>query len=276
MTSVSILIPVFNAEQWIGRTIESALAQTYQDTEIIVIDDGSWDGSAQIIRRYPVNYIRQENAGQAAALNVGMQRAHGELIAFLDADDLWRPGKLTACVAALQAQPEAVLCYTNGDAIGAHDEPLWRLLPDDHVPPSAAGMLLDCVICCPAQVVARASLLGPFTEGLQSTDHDQWVRMREKGPFAYVGEPLTQYRRRPGQQSLNRRQWEDGFKILESARKRYPYSPGTLRRRAAVIHYRLGQYDLRHGARVRGLAHWVRAGVLDPTRAWRELRGGLR
>ena len=276
MTAVSVIIPLFDAEQWIGRTLESVLAQTHKDTEVIVIDDGSRDGSAQIVRRYPVQYFRQENAGQAAALNAGMQRARGELIAFLDADDLWKPGKLAACVAALKAQPEAVLCYSNGDAIGADDELLWRLLPDDHVAPSANEMLLDCVICCPAQVVARASQLGPFTTGLQSTDHDQWVRMREKGPFAYLGEPLAQYRRRPGQQSLSRRQWEDGFTILESARRRYPYPPSTLRRRAAVIHYRLGQYDLRHGARVRGLGHWLRAGVLDPQRAWQELRGHLR
>jgi glycosyltransferase involved in cell wall biosynthesis len=275
MTAVSVIIPVYNAEQWIGRTLESVLAQTFKDIEVLVIDDGSQDGSAEIIRRYPVQYFRQENAGQAAAFNAGLRRARGELIAFLDADDLWLPGKLSACVAALRAQPEAVLCYTNGDAIGPHDELLWRLLPDEHVPPSASGMLLDCVICCPAQVVARAAQLQPFTEGLQSTDHDQWVRMREKGPFAYIAEPLSQYRRRPGQQSLSRRQWEDGFTILASARRRYPYPKSTLRRRAAVIHYRLGEYDLRHGARVSGLTHWLRAGVLDPARAWQELRGRL-
>lgn len=276
MTSVSIIVPVYNAERWIGRTLESALAQTFKDTEVIVVDDGSQDGSAEVVRRYPVQYIRQENAGQAAALNAGLAVAQGEFIAFLDSDDLWKPEKLTACVAALRARPDAVLVYTNGDAIGPDDELLWRLLPDDHVPPTASEMLLNCVICCPAQVVARASRLQPFTEGLQSTDHDQWVRMREKGPFAYIAEPLTRYRRRPGQQSLSRRQWEDGFRILESARERYPYARSTLRRRAAVIHYRLGQYDLAHGARVRALSHWLQAGFLDPKRAWQELRGRLR
>ena len=197
MTSVSIIVPVYNAERWIGRTLESALAQTFKDTEVIVVDDGSQDGSAEVVRRYPVQYIRQENAGQAAALNAGLAVAQGEFIAFLDSDDLWKPEKLTACVAALRARPDAVLVYTNGDAIGPDDELLWRLLPDDHVPPTASEMLLNCVICCPAQVVARASRLQPFTEGLQSTDHDQWVRMREKGPFAYIAEPLTRYRRRP-------------------------------------------------------------------------------
>jgi len=271
--TVSVIIPVFNAERWIAQTLDSVLAQTYQDFEIIAVDDGSTDSSAAaILQRYPmVKYVRQNNAGQAAAFNTGLAAARGEFIAFLDSDDLWAPTKLQASVKALRDYPEAVLCYTNGEAIGEDGQTLWRLLPDDHEPPKPADMLLDCVICCPAQVVVRAKAIEPFTVGLQSNDHDQWVRMCEKGPFIYIASPLTQYRRRDGQMSLNRRQWEDGWKILRTARKRYPYPLMTVIKRAAVIHYRLGQYDLTHGAVARGLLHLAQAGLLDLPRALKQL-----
>ncbi|MBR3430978.1 MAG: glycosyltransferase family 2 protein [Clostridia bacterium] len=91
---VSIITPCYNGEKYIGETIDSVLSQTYTDWEMIIIDDGSKDNSAEVIKQYTdprIKYFRQENAGSAAARNNGLRRAEGQYIALLDADDLWRP-----------------------------------------------------------------------------------------------------------------------------------------------------------------------------------------
>jgi len=94
--TVSVVIPAYNAERYIGETLESVLAQTYRDFEVVVVDDGSTDGTREIVRGYgePVRLVEQPNSGPAAARNRGVREARGEFIAFIDADDLWLPEKL--------------------------------------------------------------------------------------------------------------------------------------------------------------------------------------
>src|SRR5690349_2600271 len=91
---VSVVIPVFDGEAYLAAAIESALAKTYARVEVIVVDDGSTDGSASVAARYDVRLVRQSNRGVSAACNAGVEAARGELIAFLDADDLWPPERL--------------------------------------------------------------------------------------------------------------------------------------------------------------------------------------
>jgi len=103
---VSCVVPVFNGERFLGEALESILTQTCPPDEIVVVDDGSTDGSAQIATALDrVRYIRQENAGPAAARNSGIGISTGDLLAFLDADDLWLPTKLERQLAQLEAQP---------------------------------------------------------------------------------------------------------------------------------------------------------------------------
>jgi glycosyltransferase involved in cell wall biosynthesis len=267
---VSVLIPCYNAARYLALTIESALAQTHPDVEVFVIDDGSTDDSAAIAARYPVTLLRNwRNMGQAAALNTGLAHAQGEYVAFLDSDDLWAATKLERCVAALEAAPQAVLAYTNGYAVDSNgvEDRGYALAKPGHRTPDVDGMLLNCVIDCPAQVVARRRDLEYFTPGLQSNDHDMWIRMRERGPFIFVDEPLSFYRKHGAQISLRRRQWEDGFQILAAAQRRYGYARTTIRKRLAVLHARLGLWDIKNGHRGRGLTHLARSGLLDPVRA---------
>jgi glycosyltransferase involved in cell wall biosynthesis len=103
---VSVVIPAFNAEPFIAEAITSALAQDYGRVEVVVVDDGSADRTAAIASGYPVTCHTQANAGQAAARNAGVAAARGSLVAFLDADDLWMPSKLSVQVACLLAHPE--------------------------------------------------------------------------------------------------------------------------------------------------------------------------
>jgi len=114
--SVSAIIPAWNATETIGRAIDSILAQTWGEVEIVVVDDGSTDGTAQLIARdYPqVKLIIQENSGPCVARNKGAFASSGELLAFLDSDDEWTPDKLEVQVAAMQAHPEIDILGTNG------------------------------------------------------------------------------------------------------------------------------------------------------------------
>jgi len=103
---VSVIIPVYNGERYLAQTIESALAQTYQPIEIIVIDDGSTDGSAEVVKRFPsVRYQFQTNRGIGGARNRGVELATGDFLAFLDGDDLWSPSKLTRQMDTFEAEP---------------------------------------------------------------------------------------------------------------------------------------------------------------------------
>lgn len=104
--TVSVIVPVYNGERFLAEAIESILAQTYPSYEIIVIDDGSTDRTREIVLSYPeIKYLYQTNAGTAAARNRGIEMARGEYLAFLDADDLWMPGKLAIQIAAFEADP---------------------------------------------------------------------------------------------------------------------------------------------------------------------------
>lgn len=103
---ISVIVPVYNGERFLAEAIESILAQTYKNYEIIVVDDGSTDRTREIASAYPqVIYLHQVNSGTAAARNRGILSARGELLAFLDADDVWVPGKLEWQMAAFEADP---------------------------------------------------------------------------------------------------------------------------------------------------------------------------
>ena len=109
---VSVIVPTFNRAWILKEAIDSVLAQNYRDFELIVIDDGSTDHTRDILHPYRdrLTVIRQANAGVSAARNRGIRAASGRLIAFLDSDDLWLPGKLERQTAFFDATPEAMVC----------------------------------------------------------------------------------------------------------------------------------------------------------------------
>ena len=111
---ISCIVPVFNGERYLGKALESILKQTYQPLEIIVVNDGSTDGTAAVAARYgdQIHYVRQNNAGAPTARNLGLSVARGEFVAFLDSDDLWHPEKLERQMARFDACPQIDLCVT--------------------------------------------------------------------------------------------------------------------------------------------------------------------
>ena len=112
---ISCIVPCYNAERFLAEAIDSILAQTLSPAEIVVVDDGSTDGSAAVAARFAgrVNYLRQDNAGPAAARNAGLAATRGDFVAFLDADDLWHPEKLQRQAGRFAARPETEACVTH-------------------------------------------------------------------------------------------------------------------------------------------------------------------
>ena len=112
---ISCIIPVYNGERYLAETLNSVVEQTYRPLEIIVIDDGSTDGSSRVAEAFGrhVQYCWQENAGEAAARNRGLSMAQTEFVAFLDADDLWHPEKLAKQIDKFEGKPEMDLCFTS-------------------------------------------------------------------------------------------------------------------------------------------------------------------
>lgn len=130
MPKVSVVIPTYNRAKYICEAIDSVLAQTYKDHEIIVIDDGSTDNTKELLNKYEtkIKYIYQENKGISAARNAGIKVAKGEYIAFLDSDDLWLSEKLKVQVKALEENKEIGLVYSSMSRIDSSGK-FWGMCP---------------------------------------------------------------------------------------------------------------------------------------------------
>lgn len=178
---VSCILPVFNGARFLGEALESVLRQTRPPEEIIVIDDGSTDDSGLIARGFGnrVRYVRQDNAGPAAARNAGMARAHGAYLTFQDADDLWLPAKLELQLAFLAARADLDFCVTHLQNFWmpelAAEEAAFRDQPFSR--PVAAFTFLGML--ARRRVVER---VGACNEALRvASDVDWFIRAREAG-----------------------------------------------------------------------------------------------
>lgn len=202
---VSVIIPTYNRAGLVCAAIDSVLAQNYPNLEIVVVDDGSTDGTAEAVQNYgaAVRFVSQANAGAASARNRGIRLATGDLVAFLDSDDLYLPGKLQEQVQYFNQQPETVLVYcwfTIFDESGRK-----RLGRRCHLTGNiAAKLLAKCMqgpLATPTVMVRRDALLrvGGFDEAMNlSEDTDLWCRVARLGPVGLIPEPLVAVRRHSG------------------------------------------------------------------------------
>jgi glycosyltransferase involved in cell wall biosynthesis len=176
--AVSVVIPVRNNEHFLGAAIESVLDGDYDDHEVIVVDNDSTDGSAEVARRYPVRYVHQANRGQAGGRNRGIEMARGELIAFLDSDDEWTPDKLSRQVGHLDANPRLDFLIAHMRAVLESGVPRPGWMPPKWLTDGERGAL-------PGTLVARrcafdrAGLFDPAFE--ITSDTDWFVRAADTG-----------------------------------------------------------------------------------------------
>jgi len=193
---VSVVIPTYDRIETLPRSLDSVINQTFSDWELIVVDDGSTDGTDEmILRDYPaVRLHRQENSGVSAARNAGVALTSGEWIAFLDSDDAWLPEKLERQLSALANEPELRL---------SHTDEIWirngkRVNQPKEYAKSGGGIYLRCLpLCCicPSSVLLRRDLfdeIGGFDEILPvCEDYDLWLRITAREPVHYLDEALV-------------------------------------------------------------------------------------
>lgn len=201
-------MPTYNCARHVGAAVESVLGQTFDNYELVVVDDGSTDETRLVLQPYQnrLIYIWQENQERSAARNRGIQEASGDYVAFLDADDLWLPSKLERQVAVLDQHPEAVLVYCQSSYMDeyGHDIQLagrWIDGEASHhvvVVDRQKDVLMQRILQTGSTAVVRRralALVGNFDTTLNyGEDWDLWLRLAREGPFAYIPEVLSRYR----------------------------------------------------------------------------------
>lgn len=193
---ISVIIPTYNRLEFLRPAVESVLKQTVGDYELIVIDDGSADGTGEGLKPYRnlLQYIYQENRGVSAARNRGLQAARGDWIAFLDSDDYWLPAKLETQLRFFTENPQAYICQTEEIWIRhgrrVNPQKKHRKFSGDIFLPS----LIRCIVSPSAVMIHREFLnhIGPFDESLPACeDYDLWLRIACRFPVFLIEEPLV-------------------------------------------------------------------------------------
>jgi len=244
----SAIIAVYNGEGCVARAIDSALAQQIESLEVVVVDDGSRDGTARVLAGYGdrIRVIRKErNRGLAAARNIAVDHARGHFLAFLDADDEWLPGRLEKTIAALQTHPTTTMAFSDVVPI---DRNGIALAPTYLHPGMARPPLMENLMeeggwpILPSTVTIRRWVfdrVGGQAEEFRGAggfdDADLWFLLRELGDFAFVPEPLARYRLTPFVERM--RKYAPGFRVFtQRMRKRYGEPGDRMVRRSAALY----------------------------------------
>ena len=217
MPKVSILIPTYNCRQFIREAIESVLLQTFQDFEILIIDDGSTDGTREVVmpfvKQFPdkIHYIYQENKGLPGARNTGWRKAEGEYIALLDADDKWCPHRLEEGLNIIEKDKAIGLVHANITRISETGEIVDTLKRDARF---LSGAIFEHIflrradISCPTVLFRKecCQKIGFFDENLRHLgceDRELWLRIAKEYKIVYLDRVLAYYRLSAGSMSHN-------------------------------------------------------------------------
>jgi len=269
---VSVIIPTFNRGWIIAEAVESVLSQDFSDFELIVVDDGSTDNTREVLEPYlkDVIFIQQPNRGVSAARNCGISHAGGRLVAFLDSDDIWMPGKITRQVAFFKSNSEALVCQTqeiwnrNGKRVNPKNRHEKR-----------EGMIfresLELCLISPSAVMMRKKLfntIGVFDETLPACeDYDMWLRLLYRYPVYLISEPLI-IKRGGHNDQLSRTHSLDKFRIqsLRKIIKEEPLSISQLSAAMRMLKRKCEIYShgcLKHGKKTEALYYRKIADRID-------------
>jgi glycosyltransferase involved in cell wall biosynthesis len=261
--AVSVVIATHNYGRYLGGALDSALAQTVRDFEIVVVDDGSTDDTPDAVRPYlrdpRVSYHRTERQGQPRAKNLGIRLSRAPLVAFLDADDVWLPAKLERQLPLFAADPDVGVVYSRRLLI---DEQGWEL---EYVQPALhRGWVLPRIfrsnfVCFSSSIVRRRVFedVGGFDEAIGlAIDYDLWLRVALRYKFDYVDAPLVKYR--TGHASLSQRKCERIRTAQEIIRRFLDERGGRQALPRAVVQRTLAELCCDMGGAVTGMkrAKW--------------------
>lgn len=283
--SVSAIIPVYNAERFLAEALDSALAQTLQNLEIIVVDDGSTDASGAIADRYAaahpqkIRVIHQQNGGLVMARNTAIAAAMGRYLALLDADDVWLPHHLAAAIEVLEREDEVGLVHANIDYIDAEgcvragSTRFWH--PDDEA--FMAVLLRHKNVSCPTVVFRRALIdevgaFDPVFNRLGCEDRDLWLRIAKVSELRYLDSAHARYRWHGTNMSSNLDKMMRARLLLVERHTATGSDPSLRNHAIAAVHAGIGDerfYDV--GQRLPAIVAYARALARRPfmKKAWR-------
>jgi glycosyltransferase involved in cell wall biosynthesis len=264
---VSVVIPSYNYGRFVVEAVKSALAQTYRPIEVIVVDDGSTDDTAERLAAYAdrIRYIRQENSGLSAARNTGIRAATGEWVALLDADDLWHRQKLEVQLRAGERASVGLI-----GSPGAKTPPTTEDLPAD--PPAQKVGVRDFLLSArmgPSSALIRRTCfesVGYFDESLRSIeDRDMWLRLAARYECVLVESPCWWYRTHAAQMSRHAdRMFENYRRVLTKFFDEHPEYRRLYRLAMSYLHYDAGWCYLAEGRRIAAVAQLMRSAWYQP------------
>jgi glycosyltransferase involved in cell wall biosynthesis len=241
MPKVSVIIPAYNAIAYLKEAVDSVLKQTFTDFEVLIVDDGSSDGTVEWASQIPdprVRLISQENQGSSGARNTGITAAQGEYIALLDADDIWQPTKLQKQVRYLEENPSIGLVDTWTVLINQQGQSTGKIVVSYAEGDDVWKQLVQFKPVCPCDSTPLIRRRCFETVGLFNTelpfleDLDMWIRLASQYRFGVIKEPLVQYRQHPGSKSTNCQGTLEAFRtIIEKAFESVPAELLPLRER---------------------------------------------
>jgi glycosyltransferase involved in cell wall biosynthesis len=273
---VSVITPSFNQARYLEETIRSVLDQDYPRLEYFVVDGASSDGSVEIIRRYADRlswWVSEKDSGQAEAINKGFARATGEIIAWLNSDDTYQPGAISAAVKAFVANPEAVLVYGNMLAVDEHSK-TTNLLRYKQL--NLEDLLCFQIIGQPAvffrrEALEKAGNLDPTYHCM--LDHHLWLRIALHGKLLYVDQTWAAARYHSEAKNIARsiEFAREAFRVLDWTQRTRPGFASAMarvgRRAPAAANRVNARYLLDGGQPWAALLAWTRALLLHPPTA---------
>lgn len=280
MAKVSVIIPTYNQPMLLCEAIDSVLNQTFNDLELIIVDDGSTDNTSDIIARYKkrsnkIRYFFQKNGGPSAARNAGIQLSNGEYVSFLDHDDILLPTKIEKQVDFLSTNKNFGMVFSNAYEFNREGvTKKYRLKNIDRRQMSGyilKYLIMRCFILSPSVMIRRTVLddIGYFdTRFLFSQDWDYWLRVARKYEIGFLDEVLVGYRRHAGNITNNLElHIKERHKVIDFAfdKKIIPDAISKyVRLSHAFICYEYGEECLVRGNRTKARSEFVKSLIYNP------------
>jgi len=280
---VSIITPTYEREDFIEEAVNSALGQTYKNIELLVIDDGSTDGTVDKLKQYEsdprFNYFYQDNQGQSTARNKGLSIAKGEFVCFLDSDNHWAKNKIEESLKLFEIYPDTDIVYANVTLIDEHGTEISTENMTRHSGNISKYLLRDNCVSFNTAMVRKKSIdeISGFDSTLRrADDYDFWLRLSAKNKFLYVPQYWAYYRVMENQISSNKdARFEANELIMNKfiSKSDHQLKSKDINQSRAYFYNRRGRYYGSEGRTFEAIRDFIKAIRLYPSfkGAWRGL-----